>query len=751
MRGKMPEKITMEKKIFDVEGMHCAACAKNIEKSVKKLSGVRTAYVNFAAKKLYVEGEGVDEADILEAVSSAGDYIARPAGAGAGEDVEIAEMESARRNALYSWIFALPVGVLMIFHMFFHVFEAAGFVLDLFFILAAIPVLLVFGRKTYVSALKSARARLFNMDFLIFMGTIIAFITGPLKFFLPVENYSAIAAMIMAFHLTGRYVEAGARGRAGIAIKKLLTLGAKEAVVIEGGIEKKIPAAALKAGDTMLVKPGEKIPTDGVVVKGESAVDESMVSGESMPVEKKEGDKVIGATVNHDGVLYVKALKVGKETFLNSIIRLVEEAQGSRIPIQQFADRVTGVFVPAVLIIAAATFLLWIIFPGFMNGIKPSFAFLPVSSSGVGILTPALFAAIAVLVIACPCALGLATPTVLMVASGIGAEKGIFIRRGEAIQTMKDVSIIAFDKTGTITKGAPELTDVISLDAGIDRKELLKVAVSMEFVSGHPVAKAIVEAGKREKIEPYEIKEFQILRGKGIQAAINGERFMIGNRRLMSDEGVDISTAELTVKGLEEQGKTVMCVAAGKNIAGVFAVADTLKPESKEVISRLNKLGFRTVMLTGDNEKTASAIAEQAGIAEVMADILPDDKMAAIKELQKKGRVAFVGDGINDAPALKQADAGIAIGTGTDIAIESGDIVLARGNLEGVMSAVLLSSETFKKIKQNLFWAFFYNVVAIPLAVMGILHPVIAEIAMATSSVSVITNAALLRRVKKSI
>ncbi len=747
MRGKM----RMEKRIFDVEGMHCAACAKNIEKSVKKLSGVQSAYVNFAAKKLYIEGEGIDETEILEAVSSAGDYVARPAGAGDGGDSEIAEMERARRRALHSWFFALPVGVLMIFHMFSHPSAAAGFILDCVFILAAIPVLFIFGGKTYVSALKSARTRSFNMDFLIFMGTITAFITGPLKFFLPVENYSAIAAMIMAFHLTGRYVEAGARGRAGIAIKKLLTLEAKEAVVMEGGIEKKIPAAELQAGDMMLVKPGEKIPTDGVVVKGESAVDESMVSGESMPVEKKEGDKVIGATVNQDGVLYVKALKVGKETFLSGIIRLVEEAQGSRVPIQQFADRVTGIFVPAVLIISAMTFLLWIIFPEFMNGIKPSFAFLHMAGSGGGRLTPALFAAIAVLVIACPCALGLATPTVLMVASGIGAEKGIFIRRGEAIQTMKDVSIVAFDKTGTITKGAPELTDAIPVDAKIGREELLKIAMSLESVSEHPVARAVVSAGREEKIEPYEINEFQIIRGKGIRGSINGERFIMGSGRLMSEEGIDLKAADSLTAEMEGQGRTVMFLAAGQRIAGVLAVADTLKPGAKKAVSRLNRLGFRTVMLTGDNGKVAASAAGQAGIGEVRADILPEEKMAAVRELQKEGKVVFAGDGINDAPALKQADVGIAMGTGTDIAIEAGDIILAKGDLRGVVSSILLSRETFKKIKQNLFWAFFYNAVAIPLAVTGAMHPVVAEIAMAVSSVSVVTNASLLRRARKFI
>jgi Cu+-exporting ATPase len=338
-----------------------------------------------------------------------------------------------------------------------------------------------------------------------------------------------------------------------------------------------------------------------------------------------------------------------------------------------------------------------------------------------------------------------------MVASGIGAEKGIFIRRGEAIQTMKDVSIVAFDKTGTITKGAPELTDAIPVDAEIDRKELLKIAVSMESVSEHPAARAVVSAGKKENIEPYEIKGFQIIRGKGIRASINGVKFIIGNRRLIAEEGIDLKTADALTAEIERQGKTVMLVASGKSVMGVLAVADTLKPGAKEIINRLNNRGFRTVMLTGDNEKTSAAVAEQAGIGEVRANILPEDKMAAVRQLQKEGKVVFVGDGINDAPALKQADVGIAMGSGTDIAIEAGDIILARSDLGGVVSSILLSRETFRKIRQNLFWAFFYNVVAIPLAMIGILHPVIAEIAMATSSVSVVTNATLLRRKRKII
>jgi len=747
-RGKM----STRQRVFDVEGMDCAACARNIEKSVRKVAGVRDAYVNFPAKKLYVTAtEDIPDREILKAVSSAGEYLARPAESAGMEDTGMEEMREAGKRAIYSWIFALPVGILMISHMLAHAPGRLELLFDLLYIIAAVPVLFIFGARTYRSALKSARRLSFNMDFLIFMGTIVAFITGLLKFFLPVENYAAIASMIMAFHLTGRYVEAKARGRAGIAIKKLLTLEAKEAVILIDGSERTVPTGEVRVGDTMLVRPGEKIPTDGVVVRGASAVDESMVSGESMPVDKHEGDRVLGATVNQDGVLYVKALRVGKETFLSGIIRLVEEAQGSRVPIQQFADSVTGIFVPSLLIVAVMTFILWVVFPGPMSEIKSAFFFFPWIGDGGNSTTLALFASIAVLVIACPCALGLATPTVLMVSSGIGAEKGIFIRRGEAIQTMRDISVIAFDKTGTITKGKPELTDAIPLGAGIDRKELLKIAVSLESVSGHPVATAIVEAGKKENAEPYEIAGFEILRGKGIQASISGERFMVGNGKLMIEGNIDMKTAEVATAEMEGQGKTVMYVAAGRKLAGILAVADTLKPESREVIERLNKLGFRTVMLTGDNGKTAAAIAGQSGIAEVLADVLPDDKMAKIRELQKRGRVAFVGDGINDAPALKQADVGIAIGTGTDIAIEAGDIVLARGNLDGVISAIMLSRGTFKKIRQNLFWAFFYNIVAIPLAVMGVLHPVIAEMAMATSSVSVVSNAILLRRRKKAI
>lgn len=743
------------KKTFTIEGMHCAACAASIEKSVKKIDGVKSAYVNLPAKKLYITADFIDTEKIIAAVSRAGDYKAQEAGSKAEKESryasEIKEIKEAGKKAVYAWIFALPAAVLMIIHMGLSRHGEIP-IMDASFIAASIPVLFIFGRKTYISAVNSAKRLSFNMDFLIFLGTAVAFLTGPLSFFYPVDNYAAIAAMIMAFHLTGRFIEAKARGLAGIEIKKLLTLEAKHATIISGGEEIQVGIREVKSGDILVVKPGEKIPADGAVIKGESSVDESMVSGESLPVEKKTGDKVIGATVNQDGFLQIRAEKVGEETFLNRIIQLVEEAQAGKVPIQEFADKVTSIFVPAVLVLSLITFFLWLGLPEFMWNTKTFFAFLPWVSRphAAGTLGPALFASIAVLVIACPCALGLATPTVLMVSSGIGAEKGIFIRKSPAIQIMKEVSFIAFDKTGTITKGLPELTDIMPFNT--ERKNLLMLAASLESVSEHPIAHAIVQQAKRENIELEEIDGFRVLRGKGIEGFIKGRKYIIGSKKFMEDNSVIIrGKAEKTMQDIEYEGKTAMLAASETNLLGIIAVADALKPEAAETVSALKQLGLHTVMITGDNEKTANAIAKQAGIDEVIADVLPEDKLKNIALLQKKGKVAFVGDGINDAPALKQADVGIAIGTGTDIAIETGDIVLSTGSLKGIVSSIKLSRGTFKKIRQNLFWAFFYNTVAIPLAVIGLLHPVIAEIAMATSSISVVANANLLRRKKEQI
>ena len=473
----------------------------------------------------------------------------------------------------------------------------------------------------------------------------------------------------------------------------------------------------------MIVKPGEKIPTDGIVVKGESSVDESMVTGESLPVEKKKGNPVIGATINQDGILYVKATKVGNDTFLAHIIELVEQTQSSKIPIQRLADKITSVFVPIILTLAVLTFANWWFFSGDLS-----------RAIGVGV---------AVLVIACPCALGLATPTALMVGSGMGAKRGILIRKGEAIQTMKEIKIVVFDKTGTITKGKPEVTDIYSK---VKESYLLEVAATLEKLSEHPIAHAIVSKANLKKYK--KVTSFSIVRGKGIVGKIGSKEVVIGNRALMNDKKIKYSDFEKEIIKFESAGKTVMIVSENKKVIGAIAVADAIKEDSVEAIGRLNANGYRSVMITGDNERTAKAIAEQVGIKEVIANVLPEDKAKKVEELQNGGMVAFIGDGINDAPALKQSNVGIAMGTGTDIAIEAGDIVLVKGSLVGVVQAINLSKATFKKIKQNLFWAFAYNIVAIPLAVGGVLHPVVAEIAMALSSITVVTNANLLRRKK---
>jgi Cu+-exporting ATPase len=620
-------------------------------------------------------------------------------------------------------------------------------IFNLGMIVLAIPPLFVFGRKTFITAYRAVSHGSANMDVLIAMGTGAAFVTGPAVFFTPIANYAGVAAMIMAFHLTGRYIEETAKGRASQAIRKLLELGAKTATIIENGNEKEVAIEDVQPGDVMLIKPGEKIPTDGEIVEGKTTVDESMATGESMPVKRAEGDEVIGATVNQNGLIKVKATKVGKDTFLSQVVKMVEEAQGTKVPIQEFADKITGIFVPTVLIIAASTFLLWLIFPDTLREVGFwAQSFLPWVDPTLGTLTLAIFATIAVLVIACPCALGLATPTALMVGSGIGAENGVLIRKGEAIQTMKDVHTIVFDKTGTITKGKPEITDIIA-SADSSEQVLLQLAASVEAGSEHPLGEAIVRGAKDREIEIKEIKNFNSVIGKGVKAEVEGKEVLVGSRKLMESAGIDTSDFEEELKRLENEAKTAMLAAADGKMMGIVAVADALKEDSVKAITELKKLGLKTAMITGDNQRTAEAIAKEVGIDHVFAEVMPDGKVDKVKELQSEfGVIAMVGDGINDAPALTQANVGIAIGTGTDIAIESSDITLVRGDLSSVITAVKLSRATFRKIKQNLFWAFFYNLIAIPVAILGLLHPVIAEMAMATSSISVVTNANLLRR-----
>ncbi len=749
--GIQPESEKTKEIGLKITGMTCASCAVTIEKALKDLDGVKAANVNFATEKAAVEyySQQTSILDLRKAVEDAG-Y-----GVESEEEIDrsVEEMRKARIRMLVAWGFTIPIIAWMLPEMLLGLALPNATIYNLGLILLAVPVLFWAGLPTMRSAVKRIAHRKANMDVLIMMGTTIAFITGPPVFFTSILNYAGVSAMIMAFHLTGRYFEAQAKGRASQAIRRLLKLEAKSARVLVNGEEKEVPIQEVKVGDIMIVRPGEKISTDGVVVEGESSVDESMATGESMPVQKKRGSEVIGATVNQEGLLKIRATKIGKDTFLSQVIKMVEEAQGTKVPIQEFADKVTGYFVPTVLLIAISTFVLWVAFPTVMSTVAEwASPVLPWVNINLPVATLGIFALVATLVIACPCALGLATPTALMVGTGMGAENGILIRKGEAIQTLKEIKVIVFDKTGTITKGKPALTDIIVVEnPELSEKEVLEIAASVEAGSEHPIAKAIVEAADDKGFRLSNVKNFRATRGKGVTATIGRKKVQVGNRLFMKETGIDPASVEGKLKYLEDEGKTAVLVAVDGKLIGVCAVADTLKEDSIDAIEELKTLGYETVMLTGDNPRTANAIAGRVGITRVLAEVLPDQKVEEIRRLQDEvGMVAMVGDGINDAPALTQANIGIAIGTGTDIAIEAGDVILVRGDLSSVVSAIKLSKATFRKIKQNLFWAFIYNTVAIPVAIFGLLHPVIAEAAMATSSVSVVTNANLLRRVKIS-
>jgi Cu+-exporting ATPase len=741
------------KLILQIEGMTCASCAQTIEKALKKAQGVSKANVNFAAEKatVFYDSTKTSIDKLTEVVKNTG-YSAKEITPTVEEkehklDEDLKKLKIASKKMWVAWAFTIPITLLMIPEMVWKIRLIPGILFDIAFLVLASPVIFWVGYETLRSAFVSVTHKSANMDVLIAMGTLAAFITGIAVFYFPIANYAGVAAMIMTFHLTGRYVETKAKGRASQAIKKLLQLGAKTARIIKNGKETEIPIEQIQIGDVMIVKPGEKVPTDGIVTEGESAIDESMATGESLPVKKKKGDEVIGATINQRGMLKIKAKKIGKDTFLSQVIKMVEEAQGTKVPIQVFADKVTSVFVPVVLGISTLTFILWLIFPSFFTSIVAwAQGFLPWADPTLGIFSLAIFATIAVLVIACPCALGLATPTALMVGSGKGAENGILIRQGAAIQIMRNTHTIVFDKTGTITKGKPEVTDIIT--DGIREKELLGFVGSVENASEHPLAQAIVDKAKKAKVRFTKLNKFEVIVGKGVKSVIGKKEILIGNRKLMQQFKVDYSSLEKDTEKLENEAKTAMLVALNGKISGVIAVADTLKENSANAIKELEEMGFETAMITGDNKRTGEAIAKKVGISKVLAEVLPDGKVDEIKRLQKQvGVVAMVGDGINDAPALTQADVGIAIGTGTDIAIESSDITLVRGDLSAVVSAVKLSQATFRKIKQNLFWAFFYNIVAIPIAMTGLLHPAIAEAAMAFSSITVVSNANLLRRI----
>jgi Cu+-exporting ATPase len=734
------------KLLIPITGMHCASCAARIEKALNNLTGVKEAVVNFAFQQARVKYNPIESSveDIYAAIEKTGYGVKKPETGGGGVDAETLLLRQAKTKLLVAWLFTIPITILMILNMFFGLRIPGYGVIEL---VLAIPVIFWAGIKTHRSSWMAVKHFSANMDTLITLGTLASYSTGVAAFFYPVQSYAGVGAMIMAFHLVGKYLETLTKGRAFQAIKKLMKLEAKQARLLIDGKEWEVPIQQVQVGNVMLIKPGEKIPTDGEVIEGESGVDESLVTGEPLPVIKRQGDQVIGTTINQQGVLKVRATKVGPDTFLAQVIRLVQECQGTKVPIQQFADQVIGYFVPAILLLALLTLGLWLSFPNFfINLATRASAVIPWVNPDLGAVSLGILSMVSVLVIACPCALGLATPTALMMASGLGAEHGILIRRGEAIQTMKKITTMVFDKTGTLTRGQPLVTDVIPAK-GFDEKYLLQLAASLEAVSEHPLARSIVQCAKEQQIELIKVERFEAVTGLGIRAHLNGKPVLVGNQQFMQQSGISYVELDERLEALEQEAKTVILVALDGRLAGTMAIADTLKEDARTAVAEIKQLGIEPVMLTGDNRRTAQAIAQKLGIKRVLAELLPDQKLAEIKRLQAEGeQVAMVGDGINDAPALTQAQVGIAIGSGTDIAIESADITLVRGNLGSVVTAVKLSQATFQKIKQNLFWAFFYNVVAIPLAILGLLHPVIAEIAMAASSLNVVGNSLRLKK-----
>lgn len=728
-----------EKMDLDVFGMTCAACSTRIEKVLNKMEGMVSANVNLATESAAVEFNSalLSADEIIAKIQNLGydakEKVQREVKAQQKEE----EINAKKRKLYISILLSLPLLYTMIGHAPWDTGLPMPHLLmnPWFQLLLATPVQFWIGWQFYVGAYKSLKNKSANMDVLVALGTSAAYFYSLAEAIKTIGNqgymphlYFETSAVLITLILVGKLFEALAKGRTTEAISKLLSLQAKEATVIRDGEEVKIPIEEVKVNDTIIVKPGEKIPVDGKVLSGQSAVDEAMITGESIPVEKAPGDHMIGATINKNGTLTMTATKVGKDTALAGIIKVVEDAQGSKAPIQRVADQISGIFVPIVVAIAVVTFLVWyfLVTPG-------DFA-------------SALETAIAVLVIACPCALGLATPTSIMVGTGKGAENGILFKGGEHLEATHKIDAIVLDKTGTITKGKPSVTDIYVFG---DEEKVLKYLVSAEKASEHPLAEAIVEYGNSQNVEILPMEEFSAIPGHGIEASINGEKVFVGTRKLMKKEGIDYAGYEQRLEKLETEGKTAMMIAINDKVNGIVAVADTVKDTARIAIEELKSLGIEVYMLTGDNTRTAKAIAAQVGVDNVIAEVLPEEKANHVKELQLKGKkVAMVGDGINDAPALAVADIGIAIGTGTDVAIEAADVTILGGELTLIPKAISLSKKTMKNIRQNLFWALAYNSAGIPVAALGLLAPWLAGAAMAFSSVSVVTNSLRLKRIK---
>ncbi|MDP6614936.1 MAG: heavy metal translocating P-type ATPase [Candidatus Marinimicrobia bacterium] len=722
-----------------ITGMHCAGCVASVENALRKVEGVEEAVVTLTLEKATVLGS-VDPTQLIQSVDQTG-YSAEIIDGGTGIDIQEKideKVELAFSHMKLAWIFTLPAMIWMSVHMAIGVAWPSLEAMDLGIFILSSVVCFFPGRGTMTSAWKSAIHFTPNMDVLIALGSLAALFTGIIKSYVDIHSFAGIAGMIMSFHLTGRYIETKARGRSSEAIQKLMNLGAKQAAVLDmEGNEVKVDVRSLVVDQIMIVRAGESIPTDGIVVEGSAAVDESMVSGESLPVMKRANDLVIGGTICADSTLRVKVSKIGQDTFLAKVIQMVEQAQTTRVPIQIFADKVVAVFVPVVLVLALITFFFWTAFP---NGMKQlaltGSGLLPWTNPELSSLGMALYATIAVLVIACPCALGLATPMALMVGSGLGAENGILIRDGAAIQRLNEVNTILFDKTGTLTEGKPAVVKVHQI-SGIGGNDLIRMAASLERESTHPLAQAIMKLAEEKELELDPVSDVEVVSGKGISGNYGSSILKVGSASFTN------SNPEIDLSG------TPVFLTLNNELIGVFEIEDTIRPDSADTIARLRRSGYRCVLVTGDRKEIADALAADLNIDQVHSEVLPDEKATIVESYQKTGKtVAMVGDGINDAPAIAQADVGIALGSGTDIAMETGEIVLTKGDLNAVLQAIRLANVTFKKIKQNLFWAFIYNVIAIPIAFAGVLHPVIAEVAMAFSSINVIGNSNRLKSIR---